>query len=84
MPQEPTSAQFQNEGEQRSAKKSWNRPQISRLPVLGTVSIGRLEEHRAEMRSSAFRFATAFGGLLVVFGVALMFRNDFAYLLQQI
>ena len=57
---------------------------LTRLPVLGTVSIGRLEEHRAEMRSSAFRFATAFGGLLVVFGVALMFRNDFAYLLQQI
>jgi hypothetical protein len=57
---------------------------LTRLPVLGTVSIGRLEEHRAEMRSSAFRFATAFGGLLVVFGVALMFRNDFAYLLRQI
>ncbi|HET9863205.1 MAG TPA: XrtA system polysaccharide chain length determinant [Steroidobacteraceae bacterium] len=57
---------------------------LTRLPVLGTVSIGRLEEHRAEMRSSALRFATAFGGLLVVFGVALLFRNDFASLLRQI
>jgi hypothetical protein len=57
---------------------------LTRLPVLGTVSIGRLEEHRAEMRSSALRLAAAFGGLLLVFGVALMFRNDFASLLQRI
>jgi polysaccharide chain length determinant protein (PEP-CTERM system associated) len=57
---------------------------LTRLPVLGTVSIGRLEEHKAEMRNSGFRFATAFAGLLVVFAVALMFRNDFAALLQQI
>ena len=57
---------------------------LTRLPVLGTVSIGRLEEHKAEMRGSAFRFATAFGCLLVAFCVALLFRNDFASLLRQI
>jgi hypothetical protein len=57
---------------------------LTRLPVLGTVSVGRLEEHRAEMRSSAFRFATAFAGLLVVFGMALIFRNDLTTLLQRI
>jgi polysaccharide chain length determinant protein (PEP-CTERM system associated) len=57
---------------------------LTRLPVLGTVSIGRLEEHRAEMRSSALRFASAFGALLLVFGIALTLRDNFASLLQRI
>ncbi len=57
---------------------------LTRLPVFGTVSVGRLEEHRAELRSSAFRFATAFAGLLVAFGMALIFRNDLTTLLQRI
>jgi len=58
--------------------------ELTRLPVLGTVSIGRLEEHRAGIRSSAFRFATACAGLLVVFTVALMYRNNIAALMQGI
>ncbi len=57
---------------------------LTRLPVLGTVSIGRLEEHKAEVRASAYRVATAFAGLLVVFAVALIFRNHVAALLQQV
>ena len=44
--------------------------------------VGRVEEHKAEMRASAFRFATAFAGLLVAFVVALIFRNSVAALLQ--
>jgi polysaccharide chain length determinant protein (PEP-CTERM system associated) len=56
--------------------------ELTRLPVIGTVSIGRLEQHVAEMRRSAFNFAGAFAGLLVVFLFALMFRNGTAHLLQ--
>jgi polysaccharide chain length determinant protein (PEP-CTERM system associated) len=55
---------------------------LTRLPVLGTVSIGRLEQHFAAMRTSAYRFAGAFAGLLVVFGIVLLFRNGTATLMQ--
>jgi hypothetical protein len=46
------------------------------------VSIGRLEQHIAAMRRSAFRFAGAFAGLLVVFVFVLLFRNGTANLMQ--
>jgi len=55
---------------------------LTRLPVLGTVSIGRLDQHVAAMRRSAFHFAGAFAGLLVVFVFVLLFRNGTATLLQ--
>jgi len=56
--------------------------ELTKLPVLGTVSIGRLEQHVAAMRASTLRFATAFGGLLVVFCVVLLLRNGTAALMQ--
>lgn len=58
--------------------------EVTRLPVLGTVSIGRLEQHVAALQGSMMRFGTAFGALLVVFLAALKFRNATAVLFQSL
>ena len=57
--------------------------EVTRLPVLGTVSIGRIEQHVAAFQGSMLRFGTALGALLVVFVGALTFRNSIAALFQS-
>jgi polysaccharide chain length determinant protein (PEP-CTERM system associated) len=58
--------------------------EVTRLPVFGTVSIGRLEQHLAALQGSMLRFGAAFGALLVVFVAALKFRNATAVLFQNL
>lgn len=58
--------------------------ELTRLPVFGTVSIGRIEQHLAALQGSALRFGTAFTALLMVFAVALKFRNPTAVFFQNL
>lgn len=58
--------------------------EVTKLPVLGSVSFGRLEAHIARMRGSTLRFGTAFGGLLVVFAVMMTFRTSTAAFMHNL
>ncbi len=58
--------------------------ELTRLPVFGTVSIGRIEQHLAALQGSALRFGTAFVALLMIFVVALKFRNPTAVFFQSL
>jgi polysaccharide chain length determinant protein (PEP-CTERM system associated) len=58
--------------------------EITKLPVLGTVSIGRIEAHVAMLRGSALRLGTAFGCLLAVFAVIMMFSRTTAAFMQNL
>jgi polysaccharide chain length determinant protein (PEP-CTERM system associated) len=57
---------------------------LTHLPVFGTVSIGRLEAHKAAWQGSALRFAGALCALMVLFGAAMVMRNSTAMLVQRI
>jgi hypothetical protein len=56
----------------------------TKLPVFGTVSIGRSEAFQAALRTSTLRFGFACGGLLVLFAVAVVFCDQSASLLQKV